>query len=101
MTDLRKAGSYQSLSAHRMRSVVFSLAAGEEALYAGLDFGELRVLDFSEACNPPCHEGSRGGFNAQQKAALAQALAHAEGRQQPREGARTLRERARRHDAPA
>ena len=73
VTDLRKA-SYVPLGSHRVRSTVFSLAADDEAIYAGLDGGDVRVLDFSPEANPINTEGAGHGFSDQQKAALAQAL---------------------------
>ena len=147
VTDLRK-GAYQSLGSHRARTIVFSIAASDEAIYVGCDEvitcgstpfcqhaavgghvgrhagdqttrgtshthshiispsapclphkpsapchpsltspavrapsrgkGDIRVFDFSAEANPE-NESGAGGFNAQQKAALAEALREAQG----------------------
>ena len=81
VTDLRQ-GSFAPLAAHRMRSVVFAACMDRQAVYVGQgDNGDVRKLDYSSAANPTMGEGS-GGFNTQQKAALAAALEAVERRPQ-------------------
>ena len=80
LTDLRM-DAYQPLGSHKLRSVVFSLCADEEALYAGVGDGNLKAFDFSAGANPVGprgggQEGAEGGFTADQKAALAAAMAN-------------------------
>jgi WD40 repeat protein len=83
LTDLRMAAAYQPVGAHQLRSVIFSLCADEEALYAGVEEGELKTFDFSATANPirPRGQGQggqgQGGFTPEQKAALAAAMATA------------------------
>lgn len=83
LTDLRMAAAYQPVGAHQLRSVIFSLCADEEALYAGVEEGELKTFDFSATANPirPRGQGQggqgQGGFTPEQKAALAAAMAAA------------------------
>ena len=68
-----------ALANHRTRSVVFCLAADEEAIYAGCDHGDVRVFDYSAEANPSAEQdGVSGGFTGQQKAALAAALSNAQ-----------------------
>ena len=71
ITDLRK-GSFAPLGTHRVRSVVFAACCDDEAIYCGCDAGDVRVFDYSAEANPTT--SAPGGFNAQQKAALASAL---------------------------
>lgn len=77
ITDLRKGGGYEALGTHRTRSTVFCCCADDEAIYAGMDFGDVRVFDYSAEANPATG-GAQGGFTTQQKAALAAALANAQ-----------------------
>lgn len=77
ITDLRKC-SFAPLGTHRLKHPVFSLAADAEAIYAGVDGGDIRTFDYSAAANPAAalpKGADAGGFTAEQKAALAQAVA--------------------------
>lgn len=88
LTDMRMA-DYQPVGSHRLRSVVFSLCADEEALYAGVEEGDLKTFDYSAEANPIKPRGSNdcmdneGGFTAEQKAALAAAMSAARNRRPP------------------
>lgn len=82
LTDLRMANANRPVGVHQLKSVVFSLCADEEALYAGGEEGELSVFDYSASANPlrPCGgQGDMGGshFTAEQQAALTAAMASA------------------------
>ena len=58
------------LASHRTRSIVFSAAADEQTIYLGVGDGDVRCLDFSATAN--AHNEAGGGFDARQKAALAE-----------------------------
>ena len=79
--DARK-GAFAPLGSHRLRSVVYSLSASDEVLYAGVEGGDLRAFDYSAEANPVQMadgqgSGMSGGFTSEQKAALAAAVAGA------------------------
>ena len=79
VSDARK-NSFAPLGSHRLRSVVFSLAADEESIYAGVDSGDVKVFDYSAEANPDTVAGpgaENGGFTSEQKAALSEALSGA------------------------
>ena len=58
------------LASHRTRSIVFAAAADEQTIYLGVGDGDVRCLDFSAYAN--AHNEAGGGFDARQKAALAE-----------------------------
>lgn len=76
ITDLRKH-SFSSLGSHRVRSVVYAACCDEEAIFVGCDAGDVRIFDYSAEANPQTG-AEAGGFTAQQKAALSQAIASAQ-----------------------
>lgn len=84
LADLRM-GAYEAVGSHKLQSVVFSLCADEDTLYAGVEGGELKAFDYSADANPLRPHGcaAAGGFTADQKAALAAAMANERNRAPP------------------
>jgi WD40 repeat protein len=81
VTDLRR-DAFAPLSAQRAESTVFSVGLDHDTVYAGSDNGDLLTFDYSAASNPRTEENA-GGFNSQQKEALAAAI-EASSRRLPR-----------------
>ena len=74
-----RMAAFQPVGVHKLRSVVYSLCADEETLFAGVEGGELKAFEYSAEANPLTAHGAepeaRGGFTAEQKAALVAAMA--------------------------
>ena len=78
ISDMR-GGAFSPLGSHKLRSVVYSLCADDEAIYAAVEGGDIKTFDYSAEANPlrSAAGGNEGGFTSEQKQALAAAMAGA------------------------